>query len=146
MRIAVFGATGSVGRRLTPQALEQGMKVTVLARAPEKISARHERLVVVRGDISNAGAVARTIDGQDAVICLLGAPLHDKSGIRASGAHQIVTAMKVARVRRLVCLSSMGCGDSYAMIPRLYQYLVCPLMMERLFADHAQPIAKGSCA
>ncbi|ATC24766.1 NAD(P)H-binding protein [Caulobacter vibrioides] len=37
MRIVVFGATGSVGRSLAPQALEQGLQVTALARSPPKI-------------------------------------------------------------------------------------------------------------
>lgn len=136
MRIAVFGATGSVGRSLAPQALEQGLQVTALARSPRKIALTHDRLIVVQGDISDADAVARTIDGQDAVICLLGAPLLDKSGIRAAGTRQIVTAMKAASVRRLICLSSIGTGDSYAMIPALHKYLIAPLFMERLFADH----------
>lgn len=136
MRIAVIGATGSVGRCLVPQALEQGLQVTALVRSPRKITLSHDRLIVMPGDISDADAVARTIQGQDAVICLLGAPLLDRSGIRAAGTRQIVAAMKAASVRRLICLSSIGAGDSYAMIPALQKFLIAPMILERLFADH----------
>lgn len=136
MRIAVFGATGSVGQHLVPQALEQGLEVTALARTPEKIGREHDRLFVLKGDIEDAEVVSRTVEGQDAIICLLGAPILDKSGIRTTGTRRIIAAMKAARVRRLVCLSSIGAGESYALLPGLYKYLIAPLMMERLFADH----------
>jgi len=136
MKIAVFGATGGVGQHLVPQALGQGLEVTALARSPEKVSQKHERLFVLKGDIDDAEAVSHAVEGQDGVVCLLGAPIMDKSGIRTTGTRRIIAAMKAARVRRLVCLSSIGVGESYGLIPGLYKYLLAPLMMERLFADH----------
>ena len=74
-----------MGRHLAPLALQQGLEVTALARSPNKIGLAHDRVTVVQGEIADVDAVARTIDGQDAVICLLGAPLMDNSGIRAAG-------------------------------------------------------------
>ncbi len=37
MKIAVFGATGGVGRQVVEQALEAGHAVTALARNPQKM-------------------------------------------------------------------------------------------------------------
>lgn len=136
MQIAVFGATGGVGRHFVAQALEKGMKVTALVRSPARLAEMPEGLVPMHGDMKDQDAVRATVAGADVVVCALGAPLQDKSGIRASGTAQIVRAMKAEGVRRLVCLSSIGAGDSYAMIPALYRYLLGPLLMERMFADH----------
>lgn len=136
MRIAVFGSTGGVGRHVVAQALEKGMAVTALVRSPGKLADLPQGLTLVPGDISDEDAVYYTVAGANAVVCALGAPLQDKSGIRASGTAQIIRAMKDAFVDRLVCLSSIGAGDSYPLIPAHYKYLLAPLMMEHMFADH----------
>ncbi|HAE27378.1 MULTISPECIES: NAD(P)-dependent oxidoreductase [Hyphomonas] len=136
MRIAVFGSTGGVGRHFVSQALEKGMAVTALVRSPGNLAGLSEGLTQVTGDVTNEEAVHHTVAGADAVVCALGAPLLDKSGIRATGTASIIRAMKAARVNRLICLSSIGAGDSYPLIPALYKYFLGPLMMERMFADH----------
>lgn len=136
MRVAVFGSTGGVGRHFVSQALEKGMAVTALVRSPGKLADLPPGLTLVPGDVSDEEAVFHTVAGANAVVCALGAPLQDKSGIRASGTAQIIRAMKDACVDRLVCLSSIGAGDSYPQIPALYKYLLGPLMMEHMFADH----------
>lgn len=136
MRIAVFGSTGGVGRHFVAQALEKGMAVTALVRSPGKLADLPRGLTLVPGDISDEDAVFHTVAGANAVVCALGAPLQDKSGIRATGTARIIRAMKEAGVDRLVCLSSIGAGDSYPLIPALYKYLLGPLMMEHMFADH----------
>jgi putative NADH-flavin reductase len=136
MRIAVFGSTGGVGRHFVNQALEKGMAVTALVRSPGKLADLPEGLTLVPGDMSDEEAVYYTVAGADAVVCALGAPLQDKSGIRATGTATIIRAMKDACVDRLVCLSSIGAGDSYPLIPALYRYFLGPLIMEHMFADH----------
>ncbi|MEO1966377.1 NAD(P)H-binding protein [Hyphomonas sp.] len=136
MRVAVFGSTGGVGRHFVNQALEKGIAVTALVRSPGKLADLPQGLTLVPGNISDEEAVYYTVAGANAVVCALGAPLQDKSGIRASGTAQIIRAMKDACVHRLVCLSSIGAGDSYKLIPAHYKYLLGPLMMENMFADH----------
>jgi putative NADH-flavin reductase len=57
MRIAVFGATGQLGRQCVRQALDLGHSVTVLARTPAKLNDEFRRRVdIVPGDPSNFGA------------------------------------------------------------------------------------------
>ena len=74
--------------------------------------------------------------GQDAVLCALGMPLMNKDGLRAAGTRNIIDAMQACHVRRLICLSSFGVGDSYAFLPISYRYLVAPLVLRHVLADH----------
>jgi short-subunit dehydrogenase len=49
MKLIVFGPTGSTGRQVVTQALDQGHDVTAFARSPEKIDLKHEKLQVIAG-------------------------------------------------------------------------------------------------
>jgi putative NADH-flavin reductase len=72
MRIAVFGGTGVTGRLLIAQALDEGDSVTAYARHPEKLAIVNDRLTVVEGELSDAAAIERVVEGPDGVISLLG--------------------------------------------------------------------------
>ena len=72
MKIAVFGATRGTGRAVVEQALARGHEVTAFARNPAAVAASHARLRVVQGDAFDAAAVARAVQGQDAVVSSLG--------------------------------------------------------------------------
>jgi len=62
MRLALFGATGTVGSAVLSHALSAGYEVRVLAR----------RLTIVAGDALDPAAVTSTIVGCDAVLSSLG--------------------------------------------------------------------------
>ena len=137
MKIIVFGATGGTGRQILKQALAQGDEVTAFARTPEKLEIKHERLTAVQGDALNYGSVEDAIRGHDAVVCALGMPnIRDGSQLRARATKNIVAAMEKLNVKRLVCLSSLGAGDSFAVLPLHYKYLIAPIVMRNLFIDH----------
>jgi len=68
LRIAVYGASGRVGSRIVAEALARGHYVTGIGRRIDSISANHEQLTKVTGDVTDPGAVAATIAGHDAVI------------------------------------------------------------------------------
>ena len=62
MRIAVFGATGKIGRHVVQQALAAGHQVATLVRDGGKLTANPGRgLLVVIGDLLDPGAVARVV-------------------------------------------------------------------------------------
>lgn len=136
MKVAVFGASGGVGRNLVKQAQAAGHEVTVLTRDPRKFHKPGQSLRVIGGDVRDARAVAQTVEGQDAVLVALGAPLRDRSGVRAEGTRVIAEAMQAAGVRRLVCLSVFGAGDSWALLPRFYKWFVMPVILGRVLKDH----------
>lgn len=71
MRLAVFSGKDVNGQRLVKQALSIGYDVTLLARSPEEVAIRHERLTVIWGDIRDEAAIERTLQNADAVIGML---------------------------------------------------------------------------
>ncbi|MEH6525953.1 MAG: SDR family oxidoreductase [Sneathiella sp.] len=136
MKITIFGATGTIGRLLVNKALADGHTVTAFTRSPDKIKQSARHLHVINGDVLDPLAVAAAVQDQDAVICALGMPLLNKEGLRAAGTRIIVAAMEKAGVNRFVCLSGLGAGDSWDLLPWHYKYLIVPLLMHRLFKDH----------
>lgn len=137
MKLVVFGSTGGLGRELVAQALKQGNGVTAFAHRPSDFDPSSKDLRVIEGNVLDRDAVERAIQGQDAVLCALGAPLSDKTQLRAKGTANILRAMAEAGVARLVCVSALGVGDSRDLLPFSYRYLIIPLFMRRLYADHA---------
>jgi len=136
MKLIIFGSTGSTGRQVVGQALEHGHDVTAFARSPEKLDQKHEKLQVIKGDVLDFTSVERAIQGQDVVLCTLGMPPMDKSNLRAKGTKNIIRAMEKTGVKRFICQSSYGVGDTSETLPFLMKYLIVPFILRRAFADH----------
>lgn len=135
MKLVVFGATGGTGRQVIAQALAAGHRVTAFVRRPEKLGIADPNLVVVQGDVLDQEAVGRAIVGQDAVVSTLGAPASQRDRVRSEGTDRIIRAMDGAGVRRFICLTTMGMGDSRALLPLTYKLLIVPLILRDAFAD-----------
>ncbi len=58
MNLLVLGATGRTGRLVVEQALAAGHTVTALVRSPEKLTTGGANLRVVKGEATEASAVA----------------------------------------------------------------------------------------
>ena len=136
MHLAIFGATGGVGRHLVSQAPAEGHRVTAFSRDAARLGTPDPDLDVVEGDVLDGTAVRQAIEGRDAVVCALGMPLLNGDGLRAAGTDTIIRAMQASDVRRLVCPSGLGAGDSRDLLPFHYRYLIFPLVMRRLHADY----------
>jgi putative NADH-flavin reductase len=119
------------------QALAKGHHVTALARNPAKLHSRSPNLNVVQGDVTDRGAMECAVRSQDAVLCALGSstPLrHDPTLLAGIG--NLVGAMERLGVRRLVYLSFLGVRDGRGQLSGLGRYLVAPLLLRRVAADH----------
>lgn len=71
-RIALFGATGTIGSRVLREALERGHQVTAVVRDPAKLTERHPGLKVTTGDVLDPASVAAAAEGQDVVVSAVG--------------------------------------------------------------------------
>src|SRR5262249_52455701 len=71
-KIALFGATGTIGSRILREALDRGHQVTAVVRDPNKITEHHDRLTVTTGDVLDPGPVAAAAVGQDVVVSAVG--------------------------------------------------------------------------
>jgi len=136
MKTIVFGATGGTGRELVRQALDQGHGVTAFVRSPDKIAdIEHANLAVARGDVLDVPTIEAAVPGHEAVFCALGAGA-ERSTLRRDGTRNIIAAMEKAAVSRLICLSSLGVGDSKANLPFFTRYVVVGIFLRHAFADH----------
>lgn len=136
MKVLIIGATGGTGRQLVKQALTAGHAVTVLARNPEKIRARHERLRVLQGDILDFDSLDVAVAGQEAVLSSLGT----KSVlwpviIFSEGTTNLLKAMTQHDVRRLICITGIGAGDSRGHGGFFYDKIILPLFLKRIYRD-----------
>ena len=136
MKLLIFGSTGGTGRQLVEQALVQGHAVTAFARDPAKVDVEHANLRVVQGDAMDFASVEHAMQGQEAVLSALGLPASNKSMVRADGTRNIIRAMEKEGVRRLVCQTSLGYGDSRDILPFHMKYIIVPLILRNAFADH----------
>ena len=135
MKLAIFGSTGRTGRELVAQALAQGHEVTAFARAPEKVALQHERLRVLPGDVMDYAAVEQTIAGQSAVLSALGSPTLKANTVQSEGTRHIIRAMGQHGVRRFICETSLGVGDSHGQPGFVFTYLVQTTFLKHVFAD-----------
>lgn len=136
MKLVIFGSTGTIGQPLVQQALEQGHIVTAFTRDRNKLSTPHNNLKIVEGDVLDPTAVEHAIQGQDAVVCVLGSGSSLTSTIRSAGTRQIIRAMEKTNVQRLICQSTLGMGDSWNNLNFYWKYLMFGFLLRKVFADH----------
>jgi len=140
MKLIIFGATGGTGKQLTEQALEQGHIVTAFVRDPSRLGIMHSNLNIVKGDVMDQASIIPAMQGQEAVLCAIGSPANKIGAIRSTGTKNIIQAMKATGVRRLVCQTSLGYGDSKKTLdqtPFIFKYIIVPFILKKGFADHA---------
>jgi uncharacterized protein YbjT (DUF2867 family) len=137
MKILIFGASGGTGRELVEQAQGAGHVVTAFARRPERLGGLKRTPRVVQGDIIDAAAVARAVDGQEAVLSALGAstPTRPYPAFR-TGIENIVRAMQANDVRRLVYLSFLGVRAGEEDLGFFLNHVAARLLRHSI-ADHA---------
>jgi putative NADH-flavin reductase len=106
MKLFILGATGGIGRHLVRLALERGHFVTAYVRSPKKIGEVHERLKVMQGDVFNAGEMAGSMEGHDAVLSSFGPNALLSSTLRRDFGRALAAAMQESGVHRLELVSS----------------------------------------
>jgi putative NADH-flavin reductase len=138
MKVLVLGAAGRTGRELVAQGLERGHHVTAFVRDPSRLDVEHDRLKVAVGDVTRHPTVIQAIEGQQGVLCALGAhtPIRrDRTLIL--GMQHIVTAMSEASAKRLIYLSFLGVLAGRRQLSLLGRILVAPILLRDVSADHA---------
>ncbi|MDJ0633437.1 MAG: SDR family oxidoreductase [Xenococcaceae cyanobacterium MO_188.B29] len=136
MKLVIFGSTGGTGRQLVQQALEEEHTVTAFARNPAQLDIKHTNLNIVQGDVMNFSSVEKAVQDQDAVICVLGAGQNMNSTIRSQGTRQIIQAMEKEGIRRFICQSTLGAGDSWGSLNFFWKYIMFGFLLRKPFADH----------
>ena len=136
MKVLVLGATGGTGRQIVREAAAKGHSVVALVRS--KAKARDlAGAELVEGDARDEAVLLRALEGCAGVVCSLGTSLslfRDVS-LLSVATRALVAAMVQADVRRLVCITGMGAGDSRGHGGFLYDRLILPLLLRKVYED-----------
>lgn len=146
-RLLVLGATGGTGRLIVAQALARGFEVRALVRSPAKASGLEGAEIFI-GDARDEAALREALEGADAVVSALGTPASPfrEVTLLSSATKALVSAMKAAGVSRLVCITGMGAGDSAGHGGFVFDRLIFPALLRKVYADkdRQEAIVRGS--
>ena len=136
MKVLVLGATGRTGRLIVRDALTKGHSVAALVRSKAR-ALDLPGADLIEGDARDEGALMRALNGCNAVISALGTglgPFREVS-LLTIATRALVTAMTRNGVRRLVCISALGVGDSHGHGGFVFDRLFQPLLLSHAYKD-----------
>jgi uncharacterized protein YbjT (DUF2867 family) len=138
--ILVIGASRGIGLETVRAALATGHHVRALARSAASIPVENPRLEKIAGDALDPPVVERALQGVDGVIQALGvafgpATLIGGTTLFSRATRVLVDAMRFKGVARLVVVTGLGAGDSRGHGGLLYDSLVFPLFLKRVYDD-----------
>jgi putative NADH-flavin reductase len=134
MKILVLGATGATGQLIVRDATASGHYVVALVRA--KASSNLPGAEVIEGDVRDEGTLARALTGCDAVVSALGTGMGLREvDLLTVATRALVAAMTRAGVRRLICISALGVGDSRNHGGFVFDRLFQPLLLGPAYKD-----------
>ena len=109
MKIALLGASGRIGQRITLEALVRGHEVKALVRKPERFPIAHPRLTVARVDIFDPASVAEAITDSDVVVNATGAGGSDPHTFFVTSTKAVIEGVKrVGGSKRLIVVGGAG--------------------------------------
>ena len=133
----LIGATGPTGRAILAAASLAGLPVRALVRDSARLpQAQRCGAEVVQGDVRDVESVRLALRGTSAVVSALGTPLTLKPvSLLSVGTRTLVEGMGAVGVRRLLCITGMGAGDSRGHGGFTYDRIVLPALLGRIYAD-----------
>jgi uncharacterized protein YbjT (DUF2867 family) len=115
--VLIIGASRGIGLETVKAALEAGHSVRALARSARRIRVDHPKLEKMAGDALEMATVKRALTGVDAIIESLGISVGPEIILKptrlfSKATRVLVTAMEEAHIKRLICVTGFGAGDS----------------------------------
>lgn len=136
MKVLVIGGTRGIGREVVAAAHAAGHELTLLARNAERISLSVTGVRVVVGDAGDADDMERAVAGQDAVVWTVGVgPTRRPVHLFSRSTQFLLAAMAKHGVRRLICVTGIGAGDSRGHGGFFYDRILQPLFMGTVYED-----------
>jgi putative NADH-flavin reductase len=135
MKALVLGATGGVGQHILRLGTERGHELTALVRNPEKLKSGESRVRIVKGDALDKDAVEQAVRGQEATVYAIGIKTIGRTTLFSESTRILIDAMERNRVKRLVCITGVGAGETKGHGGFLYDRILFPLITKRVYED-----------
>lgn len=118
-KILVIGGSRGIGLETVKYGLELGHAMTAFARTANGIKLDHPNLTRFDGDAMSSPSLSDALEGIDVVIQSLGVPLgfdiiSKPVHLFSESTRHLIPAMKETGVRRLLCVTGYGAGESEA--------------------------------
>ena len=137
--LLVIGASRGTGLETVKAALAAGHDVRAFSRSALGIPVSHPRLTKIAGDATSRTDLDKALAGADAVVQSLGITspreLIFGTTLFSASTRVLVDAMQAAGVRRLIAVTGAGAGNSRGRITALYDYILFPLLLQRVYSD-----------
>ncbi|MFY9622965.1 MAG: NAD(P)-binding oxidoreductase [Rhodoplanes sp.] len=137
--VLIIGASRGIGLATVKRALKAGHSVRAMSRSATAIRLRDPKLEKLDGDARDRDTIERALVGVDAVIQTLGVSSDPElilTGTRlfSAATRILVRAMEASTVRRLICVTGFGAGNSRGRGGILYN-LASAVLLGRIYAD-----------
>jgi putative NADH-flavin reductase len=139
-KVLIIGASRGIGLETVKAALLAGHNVRALARSAARIPIQNPGLEKVTGNAVDSSTIRSTVEGVDVVVQTVGvdiAPrsIFERTTLFSQSTRILVDAMKAAGVKRLIAVTGLGAGDSRGHGGLLYDAVVFPLFLKRVYDD-----------
>jgi putative NADH-flavin reductase len=108
MKLAVVGATGTIGQRIVREAHHRGHAITAIARDPARLPDSLERVTRAGADATSPEQLELVITGHDAVISAIGPSRGSPPSVVLEGSRSLAAAAMRANVRRVLIVGGAG--------------------------------------
>jgi putative NADH-flavin reductase len=99
------------------------------------VAPEDHRLKVLQGNALDLSSVEAAVAGQDAVLSALGTRSVQSTTLFSESTHNLISAMNKHGVRRFVCLTGVGAGDSKGHVGFLYDRIMLPFVVKNIYED-----------
>jgi uncharacterized protein YbjT (DUF2867 family) len=139
-KVFIVGASRGIGLETVKAALLAGHSVRALARSAASIPIQNPVLEKVSGNALDSSTIRSALQGVDVVVQSLGvdiAPrsIFERTTLFSQSTRILVDAMKAAGLKRLIAVTGLGAGDSRGHGGLLYDAVVFPLLLKRVYDD-----------
>jgi uncharacterized protein YbjT (DUF2867 family) len=138
-RLLVIGASQGIGLAVCKAAASRGHSVRAMSRRGSSSSVDGKAIEPFQGDALKPDDVMRALEGIDVVVQALGVPPSLDLILRpvtlfSAATRVLLPAMKTAGVRKLVCITGFGAGDSNGAI-NIFQRLPFKALLGNAYND-----------
>jgi putative NADH-flavin reductase len=139
-KVLIIGASRGIGLETVKAALLAGHNVRALARWAASIPIQNAALDKVSGNALDSDTIRNALKDVNVIVQTLGVDIYPRAifeptALFSQSTRILVDAMKAAGVKRLIAVTGLGSGDSRGHGGLLYDAVVFPLILKRVYDD-----------